>query len=305
MVRWRVILCWASVVPAAIWALFRVAGWDTWYPATQLMAFTPYVAAFSLLPLALTVLLRRWDAAIGAWVVAAVLAACVLPRAVADGKPGEGTQLRVLTANVLAGGADIEALRRIIREERVDIVALQEVTPRFAEKAGDLLPYKVIYPAPGVGGSAIYSRYPLRDRGVRRTLWFGEAMAEVIPLRVEVESVHTVAPSEPSRIAAWRESFAKEPKATLDGPIRILAGDFNATLDHSLMRELIASGYRDAADATGTGLAGTWGPYDGDLIPPVTLDRVLVDKRAGVVGAKVFGLPNSDHRAVLAVVSIR
>jgi len=86
--------------------------------------------------------------------------------------------------------------------------------------------------------------------------------------------------------------------------MRVLAGDFNATLDHSPLRDLIDSGYRDAADAVGNGFVGTWGPYDGDPIPPVTLDRVLVDRRIRVESTKVFGLPNSDHRALLAVVTL-
>jgi endonuclease/exonuclease/phosphatase family metal-dependent hydrolase len=305
--RWRPVVCWMAVVPASIWALFRIAGWDTWYPATQFMAFTPYGAALSLLPLALTVLLRRWDAAILAGVTLVVLAACVLPRAIADGDAlagAKGAQLRVLTANLRVGGGDVETLRRIVRDDAVDVVALQEVTPEFVARAGDLLPYKVIYAEPGVGGSAIYSRLPLRDDGTRRTSFFGQAKAELVGSGILIESVHTVAPSDRARVAGWRESFATEPKATLDGPLRILAGDFNATLDHSPIQKLLKSGYRDAADVVGDGLVGTWGPFDGDPIPPVTLDRVLADKRIGVVSTKVFGLPNSDHRALLAVLQL-
>jgi len=306
-VRWQQVVCWVAVVPAAIWALFRVAGWDTWYPATQVMAFTPYIAALSLLPLALTVLLRRWDAAIVAGLTVAVLAACVLPRWIADRDPlagANGGELRVLTANLRVGGGDAETLARIVREERVDVLALQEVTPEFVARAGELLPYRVVYAKPGVGGSAIYSRLPLRDDGVRNPWGFSQAKAELTGLNVLIESVHTVAPVEAASSPGWRQSFADEPRATVDGPIRILAGDFNATLDHSLVRDLIASGYRDAAAAVGNGFDGTWGPYDGDRIPPVTLDRVLADRRVGVISTRVFPMPNSDHRALLAVLKL-
>jgi endonuclease/exonuclease/phosphatase (EEP) superfamily protein YafD len=272
------------------------------------MAFTPYVAALSLLPLALTVLLRRWDAAVVAALTVAILAACVLPRWIAqsDALAGaKGAELRILTANLRVGGGDVETLARIIRDERVDVVVLQEVTPKFVARAGELMPYRVVYPQVGVGGSAIYSRLPLRDDGVRwNPVEFGQAKAELTGLGVLIESVHTVAPSERDRVAGWRESFANEPSATVDGPIRILAGDFNATLDHSLVRELIATGYRDAANVVGKGFDTTWGPYDGDPIPPVTLDRVLADRRVGVVATRVFGLPNSDHRAMLAVLKL-
>ena len=84
----------------------------------------------------------------------------------------------------------------------------------------------------------------------------------------------------------------------------ILAGDFNATLDHSVLRSLISTGYRDAADVVGKGFVGTWGPYDGDRIPPVTLDRVLADKRIGVVDVAVFDLAGSDHRPVMATLTL-
>jgi endonuclease/exonuclease/phosphatase (EEP) superfamily protein YafD len=299
-----VILSWVVVAPATIWALFRVAGWDTWYPATQVMAFTPYVAALSVLPLAATVLMRRWDAAVVAGLATAVLAVCVLPRAIPErGRAVAGTQLRILTANVLAGNGDVETLRRIIRDENVDVVALQEVTPDFVARAGDLLPYKAVYARPGTEGSALYSRLPLRDDGVRvNPGGFRQARGELAG--VLIESAHPMAPWGREVQDLWRRGLAGEPPATVDGPMRILAGDFNATLDHSPLRDLIGSGYRDAASAVGNGFAGTWGPYDGDPIPPVTLDRVLVDERIGVVSTKVFPLPRSDHRALLAVLTL-
>lgn len=311
--RWRLILSWVAVAPAAVWALIRVLGWDVWYPMAQLIAFTPYVAALSVLPLALTVLWRRWDAAIVAGLATIVLASCVLPRWLPDGGAlagAKGPELRVLTANLLAGAADTADLLRIVREEKVDVLLVQELTQAFSTKAdaagiSELLPHKALYPARGVQGSGIYSRLPLRDDGLRRNPFgFGQAKAELVPYGVLIESAHPVPPSERNSLPAWRDSFPHQPRATVDGPLRILAGDFNATLDHSLLRELISSGYRDAGDVKGKGLTATWGPYDGDRIPPVTLDRVLADRRIGVHEVRVFDLLGSDHRPVLAVLKL-
>ncbi len=100
--------------------------------------------------------------------------------------------------------------------------------------------------------------------------------------------------------AAWRADLAAQPAATPDGQLSILAGDFNATLDHAPLRDLIDTGYADAAASAGAGLIGTWGPYDGDLIPPVTIDHVLVDRRIAVRDVAVHRLPGSDHRMILA-----
>ena len=50
------------------------------------------------------------------------------------------------------------------------------------------------------------------------------------------------------------------PGSDCQGDVRILAGDFNATLDHPELRALLDRGYVDAADAAGAGLAGRPGP---------------------------------------------
>ena len=49
------------------------------------------------------------------------------------------------------------------------------------------------------------------------------------------------------RCGRWRGDLRALPPATPDGPLRILAGDFNATLDHAELRRLLDTGYEDAA----------------------------------------------------------
>lgn len=305
-------LPWVLALPAAVWAVFRIAGWDDRYPMAQLMAFTPYVAAGSLVPLAVLLVWRRWAAAGLAAVTAVALAVVVLPRWFADGDPmagAAGASLRVMSANVLVGSAGPAELVDLVRAHRVDVLALQEVTPEYlvaADAAGmrGELPYRVDYALPGVEGSALLSRHPLRDDGVRvNPGGFRQARAEVsVPGggTVLVESAHPLAPWADFVTPLWKRGFEGQPRATPEGPVRVLLGDFNATLDHHLLRDLIGSGYRDAADVLGRGFAGTWGPYDEDPIPPVTLDRVLADRRVGVKDFQVLELPGSDHRPVYA-----
>jgi endonuclease/exonuclease/phosphatase family metal-dependent hydrolase len=102
----------------------------------------------------------------------------------------------------------------------------------------------------------------------------------------------------------WRRDLLAEPRADRSQSPRVLLGDFNATLDHAPLRELISRGYRDAADTTGKGLIGTWGPYDGSPIPPVTIDHVLVDERIGVREVSVHPIPGSDHHAIVAGLTV-
>lgn len=309
-------LCWLTVAPGLIWAVIRLIGVDRGYLA-QLLAFTPYVAAWTPLPLLLTLALRRWWPAGVAAVTTLALIAVVAPRVLPDqGSAAAGPTLRVLTANVLGGGADPDRVVDLVRIHGVDILALQEFTPSTQaalDRLGlaTLLPHRQLNPeAHGAGGSALYSRFPLTESGSRRNtsaFGFSQTYATVLvpgapPLLVE--SVHPGPPAELAAVDDWWNDLTAQQPATPDGPLRILAGDFNATLDHAPLRALLDTGYVDAAETTGDGLTGTWGPYDGDLIPPVTIDHILLDRRITVDEVSVHPTPGSDHRAVFAEVRI-
>lgn len=313
--RVRTALCWVVVAPGAVWAAVRLPGMERG-PLVQALAFTPYVAAWSLLPLLLALALRRrWPAVVAA-VTAVALVAVVAPRALGSAQPAAaGPTLRVLTANLLAGSADAAALVDLVRAHRVDVLAVQEFTPGAQAELDRLgldrlLPHRQLNPQVGTPGSGLYARWPISDGGVRqlRGGWgFTQAYGTVaVPggPAVRVESAHPAAPYAVDQVGYWRDDLAAQPPATPDGPLGILAGDFNATLDHAPLRALLATGYVDAADAAGAGLRGTWGPYDGDPIPPVTIDHVLVDRRIAVRAVEVHPLARTDHRPVLATLTL-
>jgi endonuclease/exonuclease/phosphatase family metal-dependent hydrolase len=212
-----------------------------------------------------------------------------------------------MTVNMLKGSADAAAIVTLVRDHHVDLLALQEVTPDAVSRldaAGlaDLLPNRSVHPMRTVGGSALLSRFPLHDDGLRVMPWqFGQARATVTPENAApfaVESAHPCAPSGPERDSCWVTGLAQEPPATVDGQVRLLIGDFNATLDHWALRHLLATGYRDAADTVGAGFATTW-PYN-KPIPKIAIDHVLVDRRVGVRRVEVYPVPHSDHRALFA-----
>jgi endonuclease/exonuclease/phosphatase (EEP) superfamily protein YafD len=310
------VMWWLLVLPGALWAAVRLGGWERG-PLVQLFAFTPYVAGWTLLPAAVTLVRHRWAPAAVAWLAVIAMTACVLPRAVPDTNSGAktGTPLHVLTANMLVGGADPGAIVGLVWDNDVEVLAVQEFTPDAAAAlagAGlaDALPYSQLGPEVGTTGSGLYSRYPITAGGVRRNPGayaflqaYGTIQKPGAPA-VLVESAHPMAPGSLDAIKVWRDDLDAEPRATPKGPLRILLGDFNSTLDHTPLRRLIASGYTDAADAVGEGLIGTWGPYVGDPIPPVTIDHVLVDRRIGVRAVTVNGVDSSDHRAVFASLTL-
>ncbi|MBG0821396.1 endonuclease/exonuclease/phosphatase family protein [Planomonospora sp. ID91781] len=309
--RWAGALAWAALLPFAGWAVLRATGWTPVWQWVALVAFTPYVAAASGAPLLLALGLRRRAAAAVALVVSAVLALAVLPRHFADGDPPAGPQrLRVLAANLKVGAGDTAALMQLVRALDPDVLTLQELTPGAVgrlEAAGlrTRLPYAVDRSHAGVSGSGVYSRHrlselPLIDKGR-----FRQARAVVehpSGRRIEVVSVHPCAPSYDYKMPCWADGLRALPRA--GGELRVLAGDFNATLDHPPVRDLLDSGYRDAADATGQGLTATW-PQHGlhrewGSVPGVTIDHVLADARMAVDAFSVHSLPGTDHRPVFA-----
>ena len=298
-------------------AALRGTGWETGFPLVPLLAYTPYITGAAVLTAVLAGALRRWIPLAALTLAAAVLAAAVLPRTVPDTRtPPQGTPLRVATLNTHFGHTPAENIVDLVREQKPDVLALQEVTPELTadlSTAGldDLLPYTVDHSAPAAAGGTIHSAHPLTDLGdighdigslampLAGMTVPGADRAQ--PLEVEVVSVHPMPPRRPSSMAAWGDGLAGLPPAAPDGPLRILAGDFNATLDHAALRDVLDSGYRDAAADLGRGLIGTW-PADGPPLPPVTLDHVLVPPDAGVEDLEVVEVAGSSHRAVVVTV---
>src|SRR5215218_7332240 len=98
------VAAWAFAGMLAVCAVLRAGGLDAWYPAAQLVAFTPYLIVVALAGVLVLGLWRRWPELAVAVVSVAVLAACVAPRALADADPlagAAGPSLRVASVNLL------------------------------------------------------------------------------------------------------------------------------------------------------------------------------------------------------------
>ncbi|SDG96972.1 Uncharacterized conserved protein YafD, endonuclease/exonuclease/phosphatase (EEP) superfamily [Lentzea fradiae] len=298
------VVCALVFVVAAGVRLLGIDGSRYMIAATSL---TPYFTVAGLLVGLLALLRRRWVVGLTTTIVAVVLVANVAPRAFPDARPnGVGQQVRLMTANLLVGKADAEAVVREVKARRVDVLAMQELTPemvRDLDRAGldDVLPHRVFLDEPGGSGSGIASRYPLTQRNLTppSTLRQAAALVDLPGKDIEVVSVHPLPPVVTDGPEPWQRELAGMPVPDSTGAVRVLAGDFNATLDHVGLRRLLNKGYVDAADQVGKGLVHTWPSRSGLWPPPVTIDHVLVDARCPVDTLDVFDLPGSDHRAVV------
>jgi endonuclease/exonuclease/phosphatase (EEP) superfamily protein YafD len=307
-------LIWAAVVPVVLWAMVRLLGLDDegGFPVVPLIAYTPYAAAAALLITGVAAALGNWAAAALATTATVCLMAAVVPRAAGDGDafpPGAG-ELRVLSANVHRGTAQAGALVALVERLRPDVLSVQELTPGFARRlaAAGLqrrLPHRLLSAQQGAGGGGLYSRFPLRALPPSPLHTFHMRRGALRLPGGEVARVVEVHPYAPTRghIDLWHESLRTLPLADPAGPPWVLAGDFNATLDFTDLRDLLDSGYRDAADVTGRGLEATW-PQGEAFPPPVTIDHVFADERVAIVEYAVEDLPGSDHRAVFARLAI-
>jgi len=306
----------ALVLPVT---LARAAGGDQRAPVPLLAAAAPFAVLALAVALALALAgSRRRLAAVPA-VLLAVHLAWLAPSLSRDGDPppAAAPTLTVMTSNAFIGRIDAAALVREVRERRVDVLSVQEITPELVGRlraAGleRVLPHHVVAARPGASGSALWSRFPARELPPVPSNAFAMPRAALTLSGggvVHVTAVHPFPPMHDDGIAQWRADMAALRRVVAaDGTTpQILAGDFNATQDHGPMQALLGVGpahLSDAADAVGVSAwpGMTW-PSGRRYPPLMRLDHVLVSAGFAVRDVAVLTLPGTDHRAVVARVS--
>ncbi|GAB3647423.1 endonuclease/exonuclease/phosphatase family protein [Glycomyces tarimensis] len=310
---------WAATAGVVVYAAIRLLGLESGWILVTTIAFVPYMAAAALLGAAMQAAFRHWRAATATAVAALAMAAAIAPRALPAEQPAaEGYELTVLSVNMYVGTANVEYIVDLVDEYEPDVLSVQELTgDGYAELTAhgleERLPHVIAEPADFAVGTGIYSRHPMErlDELEPDGIFFQPAAEITLPgeTKVRFMAVHTAAPARPDRIPHWEADLAAYPEADAEVPW-VLAGDFNSTLDHRLLRDVVDSGYSDAADATGAGLVPTWRPVEGGYLngllrpPAVTLDHVLVDERVAVRDFAVLDNDGSDHAPVLATVQL-
>ena len=222
------------------------------------------------------------------------------------------TDLTVLAANVLVGRADTGALATVLERERPDLVSLPEAGPDYRDKLLPLvaeLGYQawastapgtsdgegvVLLAAARMGALTVTSGREMRHRYLRAT---GGALG-----RRSFFAVHPEAPMGPMRTARWESDIAHIARWCAESPGPIVAGDFNATADNAAFRAVLRR-CRSAADGTGKGLVGTF-PAGVPTWCGIQIDHVLVPEEARTTRFEVLPIAGSDHRAVLAGISL-
>jgi endonuclease/exonuclease/phosphatase (EEP) superfamily protein YafD len=313
-VRWGFALFLGAA--AALATLPDLVGLDAHSPFAQVIAFRPLmVAALGVLVvigLLITLAARRfWPVPVVLALVALVGAAMVLPRTVADPAPTGGTPLKVLALNVYEGNADADSLAALVAAENPDVVSIPEAGGRYESEIAPLLEPLGYRTASSVdrwdrdvtGNTVAWSN----RLGDVRTRIGKDVRFDYIEItggglgNLRFVAFHSVAPV-PRSVGQWRsdlETVAKWCSATSPA---IVAGDFNASLDHSVFRNAI-QGCGDAGSQTGNGLAGTWPTWAPSWLGP-QIDHIVYN---GGIAAESFGtrlVPGTDHRAIVATLRL-
>ncbi len=313
-VAWTVVLS-LCLVGVGVLTLARALGVDGVTPLVQLVSLTPWVALAALVVLLLSLSRRRWVLSAVAGVLVVAHAVWLVPFFVPGPgiEPGADGTLRVMATNALYGRADARAVVEAVREQKVDLLSVVELSDEFAAalvEAGieDVLPYSWTrtHPTEEAAGGGLWSATPLSDEreGVASRFRQPSAVVGVDGTPVRVTAVHPHPPT-PGEVDLWTDDLALlRDAAHADPTAQILLGDFNATVDHSAFRDLLGDRFADATRLAGHGLNLSW-PADRRYPPLVDLDHVIVDAGMRVDDVGSVAIPGTDHLAILATVQVR
>lgn len=220
--------------------------------------------------------------------------------------PPSASWVRLVTANIYAGNPSVDELVAELAATDADVVLLQELTPALLDAIEGTgltqqYPHQVLDPRDGAHGSGILSRLPMTEgRSFPVAGWpMTTALLTVDAVELRVVNVHVAAPLSGTNVPTWEGQLDQLAAASrLGGDRVLLAGDFNATLQHEPLRGILDAGYREAFNEAGRGLGATW-PTDRLLPPLIRIDHVFVGPGLGVAHIELGDGPGSDHRPVI------
>lgn len=218
--------------------------------------------------------------------------------------------ISVASANVLYLNERPQEMYRSLAELDTDVLITAETTPKVVASLTTTLPAG--YQLAGTGRTtqstsvALWTRLPIVatepvDLGTRELI-AATVLAGTQP--VVIVAVHTQSPTSAEDAVDWTNELDRlagwVSQQTL--PV-VLAGDFNAALQHHPMRPLLEHA-SDAAAASGRPFVGTWPASQGVLapvgVPVLTLDHVLFSEQLSATRFRTFTIPGSDHLGVSA-----
>ncbi len=231
------------------------------------------------------------------------------------------SSIRVLTWNTAGPATSPDTIARLAVAMDADIVALPETTIETGTSVAfamrDLGHPMWVHHAEDpstewdAGSTTLLISPDLGDYSVIASSQDGSSNTSTVPSAVAmpisgdgpiIVAAHAVAPR-PNYMRDWRDDLRWLADQCTDGNV-IMAGDFNATIDH--MSGLGIDGgdlgrCRDAAASTGSGAVGTWST-DFPALLGAPIDHVMASTRWTATGSVVVRTTDdsgSDHRPLV------
>lgn len=302
-----------TLVPAGVAAVAVVwpqaFGWSATSPFALLVALRGLVAVV-LAALAVVFLLvglawaRRtlwtlWTLSIVALAAALTSVLIMVTRGLTSDAVPPATEndavVRVLAFNTL-GSVSSDQLAEMVKDVDADVIVLSETSRETTERLASLLGggFQVFHRQPGPAinaatGLLVDSRLgahgsPVQAPSNPHGLFTvpPSVSPPVTPYGFPVTAVHATRPHLTRGTHAWATNVRWAVDQCRESFGAIVAGDFNATLDHEPMRDL--GHCVDAADVRGAGGIGTW-PANFPAWMGTPIDHILVDARAWSVSS--------------------
>ncbi|MCJ8024157.1 endonuclease/exonuclease/phosphatase family protein [Shinella yambaruensis] len=289
------------VLPGVIAYLFAVSivvlAADRFWLVDLLTFAWPYIIATGALLVVAALVTRRLKAIViaGAGLAVALIPAADVPTARASAAAGG---LKVLTANLFVRNAqDPAVFIAMLRQEKPDIVILQETTKRWEEalSAAGLYAYESNSDVRERDAIKVFSVLPIRSQTELKRA-FTEERAYKQPLRLELDMrgkplfLYAFHPETPRRLWQWHDrnaylsAAADAVRGDLETAPVIVAGDWNTPTWSPFFRAFLKQ----------AGLASTAGGW----LQPVTRFSQKLDTVA-YIGASI------DHIVVSPDISVR
>lgn len=220
----------------------------------------------------------------------------------------------LLSHNLHYDNWDLPRFERMVHESDADIVLLQEYSRRdlnLVEEDGELgsYPYTYQHVASGPESLSVYSRFPLREQEVRDITGFPQmrVVASLGNYDVAIWNVHAHSPVE-GNVRQWESDLQHLGKWIREEHLPVvMAGDFNATMQHRPFREIVQDGVREAAQDRGKWFDATWPSVDVAIPTPrgvLRLDHVLTKGPLRVDRIWTGSPAGSDHYSVHATINL-
>jgi endonuclease/exonuclease/phosphatase (EEP) superfamily protein YafD len=307
-----VVVAWAAVAAMALLVATQLLGWSGHRYVVGLQALTPYVLGSGLPIGVFGAVTGRWLLAGAALAMLAGLVAIWAPLRTPPAQSdivADAPTLRVFHGNLLFRNGRTVEMARAVAALDADVLAFTEYTDTHAgglyvAPLVQAFPHRIEHPEHKAGGSALWSRYPLRETVAPAALYSSTAAVVEAPEPLTIYVVHP--PNPLDDLQHWRAELERlaELRRTTEPP-SIVVGDFNATPWHPPFRRLLAVGWRDAHHLRGRGFASSWPSDRRWLLPPfLRLDHALVDDSLVVIDVADVELPGSDHLGLVVDVAL-